>query len=75
MVIWKPPAPDPDRPDGYKCRLVYIRDGQRVIGYDNERGKGDHRHDRKEERPYLFTTVAQLLADFRADVQRKEEPL
>jgi len=28
----------------YKYRLVYIVDGVKVLGYDNERGKGDHRH-------------------------------
>ncbi len=73
MVIWKLPAPDADRPHGYKYRLVYVRDGHRVIGYDNERGKGDHRHYRDEEQPYTFTTVIQLLKDFRVDVRCEEE--
>ncbi len=73
MVIWKLPAPDPDRPHGYKYRLVYVRDGRRVIGYDNERGKGDHRHYHEDEQSYTFTTVTRLLNDFRADVMREEE--
>jgi hypothetical protein len=25
-------------------RLALVVDGERVIGYDNERGKGDHKH-------------------------------
>jgi len=50
--------------------LVYIVDGQRVVGYDNERGKGDHKHLGDQELPYIFSTVAQLIADFWADVRR-----
>ncbi len=69
-VIWKLPAPDPERPHGYKYRLYYGRGGQRLVGYDNERGKGDHR---EAEESYCFTTVGQLLADFRADVLREEK--
>lgn len=38
--------------------------------YDNERGKGDHRHFGRREEPYLFTTPEALLADFDADVRR-----
>ncbi len=72
-VIWKLPAPDPERPHGYKYRLYYGRGGQRLVGYDNERGKGDHRHYREVEESYCFTTVGQLLADFRADVLHKEK--
>ena len=43
-----------------------------LIGYDNERGKGDHRHYGDEESPYRFTTAERLLADFHADVEREE---
>jgi hypothetical protein len=42
----------------------------RVIGYDNERGKGDHRHYAGVEKPYAFTNMAQLVTDFSADVAR-----
>lgn len=73
MVVWRLPAPDAERPHGIKYRLYYGRDGERIVGYDNERGKSDHRHYCGEEMPYRFTTVAQLLADFRADVLRAED--
>jgi len=43
-----------------------------VLRYDNEAGKGDHRHAGKTERPYGFTTYDRLLADFWADVDRLE---
>jgi len=39
------------------------------VGYDNERGKGDHRHFQGKETSYKFTTVEQLVADFWKDVR------
>jgi hypothetical protein len=41
-----------------------------VLRYDNERGKGDHRHVQGSEEPYVFTTPARLIADFWADVDK-----
>jgi hypothetical protein len=52
-----------------KYSLYYGRSGVREVGYDNERGKGDHRHFRGVEARYAFTTVEQLMADFWSDVQ------
>jgi hypothetical protein len=42
------------------------------VRYDNERGKGDHRHVGREESAYHFTTIEQLIDDFRADVEQWE---
>ena len=70
MVIWKLPDADPERPHGLKYRLVYVRDGQRLVGYDNERGKGDHKHLGGRQKAYTFIDVRQLLRDFWADVRR-----
>ena len=53
---------------GLKYSLVYVERGVRIIGYDNERGKGDHRHFDGEESPYQFTDVDALIEDFRRDV-------
>jgi hypothetical protein len=39
-------------------------------GHDNERGKGDHRHVAGKEEPYVFTTVENLIDDFKSDVRR-----
>jgi hypothetical protein len=72
MVIWKLPQPDPERPHGYKYRLYYGRGGKRLIGYDNERGKADHRHNGDREELYPFVSVEQLIDDFLADVRREE---
>lgn len=73
MVIWKLPEPDADRPHGYKYRLFYGVRGQRLVGYDNERGKSDHRHYLDKEEPYSFSSADQLIADFFADVNRLEK--
>ncbi len=70
MVIWQLPATDSERPHGLKYRLVYIKDGKRVVGYDNERGKGDHRHIRNRESAYTFRNIDQLVNDFWSDVRR-----
>lgn len=70
MVIWQLPAASAERPHGLKYRLFYGRGGQRIVGYDNERGKGDHKHVGTTESVYHFTSVEQLMADFLADVQR-----
>jgi hypothetical protein len=70
MVVWALPTPVPPTTHGFKYRLVYIVDGQRVLGFDNERGKGDHRHDGDQEIPYAFHDIDGLLGDF---VQAVEE--
>ncbi|MDD5323622.1 MAG: DUF6516 family protein [Methylococcales bacterium] len=52
-----------------KYRLVYIVNGVRVVGYDNERGKGDHKHIRDIESPYVFRDMSTLIGDFKSDIQ------
>jgi hypothetical protein len=69
MVVWQTPEPVPPSEHKFKYRLVYVRDGQRVVGYDNERGKGDHKHLGAREMRYRFKCGAQLIADFLADVE------
>lgn len=69
VVIWQVPEPVPPSETPYKYRLVYAVDGRRLIGYDNEQGKGDHRHLGKREQVYRFISPQQLMADFMADVK------
>ncbi|WP_286351194.1 toxin-antitoxin system TumE family protein [Geobacter sulfurreducens] len=40
-----------------------------MVRYDNERGKGDHRHVVDGEQPYVFTSLEKLFADFEGDVR------
>jgi hypothetical protein len=63
------PEPVPPTTHGYKYSLFYGRPGQRLVGFDNERGKGDHKHVLGIEAPYVFRSIAQLLQDFRAEVE------
>lgn len=72
MVVWQVPTPVEPCLHSFKYRLVYIVNGARVIGYDNERGKGDHRHFGDREVAYRFMGVEQLVADFMADVENAE---
>ncbi len=76
IVIWKVPVPVPPTEHGWKYRLFYGRAGQRLLVYDNERGKGDHRHVGTIELSYDFVSLAQLLDDFEADiVAMRGEPI
>jgi len=70
MKIWEVPQPVPGSAHRLKYSLFYGRPGKRVVGYDNERGKGDHRHIEGKEEPYTFSTPEQLTEDFLADVRR-----
>ncbi len=69
MVIWRVPSPVPPSTHGLKYSLYYGYPGTRQIGYDNERGKGDHRHFRGAEAAYVFKSVEQLVDDFWSDVR------
>jgi hypothetical protein len=69
LVVWRVPEPVPPSEHSFKYRLVYVVAGQRVIGFDNERGKGDHLHRGASEFPYRFVSVDQLLDDFFAEVE------
>ena len=73
MVIWRLSDVDPERPHGLKYGLVYVKDGRRLVGYDNERGKGDHKHIGDNEQAYAFQNVDQLLEDFWNDAKRCED--
>ncbi|MBU2738219.1 hypothetical protein HJG40_05320 [Acidithiobacillus sp. ATCC 19703] len=70
MVVWRVPQPVPPCEHDFKYSLVYVANGTRVIGYDNERGKGDHVHFAGEESAYAFISVDQLVEDFIAEVER-----
>jgi Family of unknown function (DUF6516) len=70
MTIWRVPQPVPPTTHGLKYSLFYGRPGARLVAYDNERGKGDHRHVGTREEPYAFVSVERLVADFLSDVER-----
>lgn len=69
MVIWQLPTPTPDRPHGLKYRLWAGRDGKTLVRYDNEAGKGDHKHVGRAEKPYVWQDMSALVEDFLNDVE------
>jgi hypothetical protein len=69
VVVWEVPEPVPPCGHSYKYRLYFGKDGESRVRYDNERGKGDHRHIGEEEETYTFASLEKLLADFRSDVE------
>ncbi len=75
IVVWKVPEPVPCSTHLFKYRLFYGKDGRRIVGFDNERGKGDHRHLDGAKHPYSFTTTDTLLSDFRKEIiKRRQKP-
>ncbi|MEO6973406.1 MAG: DUF6516 family protein [Rhodoferax sp.] len=69
MVVWQVPKPVPPSEHSFKYRLVFVREGKRLVGYDNERGKGDHKHLGEHESLYKFVDIETLMADFLRDVE------
>ena len=74
IILWLLPEPLPGSSHNYKYRLHYgYLDGECIVRYDNERGKGDHRHFEGKESPYHFKNIETLQADFHADIRRHNE--
>ena len=70
IVVWRVPRRLRGSRHHFKYRLAFIVDGECVLRYDNEAGKGDHRHIGRIERRYKFTNPEALLTDFWNDVDR-----
>lgn len=70
LVLWKLPEPVPGSSHPYKYRLAYVVNGTCVIRFDNERGKGDHKHIGNRESALTFSSPDELLADFLAEIRR-----
>jgi hypothetical protein len=70
MKLWRVPQPVRGSGHRFKYSLFYGREGQRLVCYDNEPGKGDHRHHGEHEDAYVFISPERLIADFLTDVRR-----
>lgn len=70
LVLWRVPRPVAGSAHNFKYRLAYVVDGTCVVRYDNEAGKGDHRHFGNDESAYAFTTPDRLVSDFESDIAR-----
>jgi hypothetical protein len=70
MVVWRLPSPLSGSGHIFKYRLALMVNGVCVLRYDNEIGKGDHRHIGMEETAYRFVSPQRLLEDFWRDVDQ-----
>lgn len=70
IVVWQVPQPVPGSRHLFKYRLAFVVDGECVLRYDNETGKGDHRHVGHREEPYAFSSPRQLMVDFFDEITR-----
>jgi Family of unknown function (DUF6516) len=69
LVAWNVPRPLEGSNHNFEYRLAHVVREVCVLRYDNERGKGDHRHIRGMEHPYKFSSLNALIADFNKDVE------
>ncbi len=70
LVLWRVPEPVRGSTHDFKYRLAYVVNQVCVVRYDNEAGKGDHRHFGQTEQSYTFQGVEKLIADFQRDIAR-----
>ena len=67
--IWRVPASVPESVHDLKYSLDLVVDRTCVLRYDNEAGKGDHRHTAEgREEQYRFVGVKALVEDFWKEV-------
>jgi len=70
LRVWAVPEAVRGSAHGYKYSLAFVVGEVCVLRFDNEAGKGDHKHVGATEAPYRFTTPEQLLSDFWREVDQ-----
>jgi hypothetical protein len=73
IAVWRVPHPVKGSRHKFKYRLALVIGDECVLRYDNEAGKGDHRHVGDVESTYSFSTYEKLLTDFWADVDVRRQ--
>jgi Family of unknown function (DUF6516) len=68
IVVWQVPEPVRGSRHAYKYRMALVVDETCVMRYDNEAGKGDHRHIETTETRLNFNSLDELYAAFWTDV-------
>ncbi len=69
-IVWRLPRPAAGSEHRYKYRLALVSDGACVVRYDNEAGKGDHKHLGERQIAYRFVDLETLQSDFWRDVEK-----
>jgi hypothetical protein len=73
IVVWRLPRRLPGSNHPYKYSLSLIHERINVLRYDNEAGKGDHRHIGRREFAYRFVDLDELQDDFWRDVEEWQD--
>ncbi|MFY7865662.1 toxin-antitoxin system TumE family protein [Roseateles sp.] len=73
LVLWQVPSPLPGSAHSFKYRLAFVRSGVCLVRFDNEAGKGDHRHVRGKESKYSFVSPEKLVQDFLREARRADD--
>ena len=68
-AIWRVPKPLRGSVHYFKYRLGLVVDGICVMRFDNEAGKGNHKHVEGIEYPYVFSGIRALQRDFRLEAR------
>lgn len=68
LRIWRVPKPVAGSAHTFKYSLAFVVSDICVLRYDNETGKGDHKHIGDRQFDYRFSTAENLLDDFWDDV-------
>ena len=66
--IWRVPKPVAGSAHAFKYSLALVCAGVCVLRYDNEAGKGDHKHVGDRQVDYAITAIEDLIDDFWTDV-------
>jgi Family of unknown function (DUF6516) len=69
LVAWELDEPGLGSTHKYKYRFYYGLPNGEWVRYDNERGKGDHKHINGVETFYKFVSLEKLLDDFDYDIE------
>jgi hypothetical protein len=73
LVLWQVPSPPEGSAHGFKYRLAFVRSGVCLVRFDNEAGKGDHRHIRGKESKYAFVSPEKLVQDFLREARSADD--
>ena len=69
IKVWRVPRNVRGSEHDFKYSLALICDRKCVLRYDNEAGKGDHKHLGDRQVAYRFVSIEQLQRDFWKDVE------
>lgn len=73
--VWKVEKSE-KQPEGVSYTMAYIRNGERIVGYDNFEGhlfegSSHHKHIGKRILPYEYVDYWKAIGDFYADVEKE----